>query len=453
MNFNSFEFILIFLPVVFVLFHTLPALCRIPLLLLSSLVFYGVAGIVPLIFMIVSILWGFVVALITGYTERPIWKVVAIAFPLAVLFLFKYLGFTLDSFGAGDETRDLFLFFLSITLPAGISFYTFQIVAYNLDVHAGRIEAERNPLKLATFISLFPQLIAGPILRYSQMSAQLDRIRTQRKLTIDARSGLKYLSIGLFGKVCVSDLVNVLIKNSRVVEFAQEATRADVLFLLNAYSIRIFFDFWAYSLMAIGIAKLFALDLPVNFREPYQAASPQDFWRRWHVTLSYWLRDYVYIGLGGNDRYMRNIVIVFLACGLWHGAGWSFVIWGAYHAVLVVGYHLTKPVWNRAPKVVQVAVTYALVSLGWPLFFMDLGSYLSFLQVLIDPVGQAGIYSLKHWGLIIPILCWVFFTKEARWLYNDKPLFAIDSPVVHASIAFVAVLFASYSETFIYFRF
>ncbi|MGE4219451.1 MAG: MBOAT family protein [Alphaproteobacteria bacterium] len=453
MNFNSAEFLLVFLPLVFAAFHLSPGLWRFPILLVASSVFYGVSGLVPLGFMFVSILWGFGAALLAR-RDQPLWKTLAmVSVPLIILFLFKYLDFTLVNFGASDQVRDGFLFFLSVTLPAGISFYTFQIVSYIIDAKDEVLDRPQSLLKFSVFISFFPQLIAGPILRYSDISAQLDDLRRKRWLRIDARSGLKYLSIGLFGKVCVSDLMQVLIKNSLAVDFAAEATRSDVLFLLNAYAIRIFFDFWAYSLMAMGLAKLFAIDLPVNFNEPYQARTPRDFWRRWHVTLSFWLRDYVYIRLGGNAHYVRNIAIVFLACGFWHGAGWSFVLWGVYHAVLVLGYHFVRPVWDRMPAALQVAATYCLVILAWPLFFMDVGDYAVFLNVLVSPAGGDGIYSAKHWAFIAPILAWMFLTRERYWLYNEQRRALFDSPLVHAALATVSVLFISYSSTFIYFRF
>ena len=217
--------------------------------------------------------------------------------------------------------------------------------------------------------------------------------------------------------------------------------------------IRIFYDFWAYSLIAIGLAKLISLDLPINFREPYQSHSPREFWRRWHVTLSYWLRDYLYIRIGGNNNYVRNIVIVFLACGLWHGAGWSFVVWGALHGGGVLLYHFNRRRWDSWPAFVKISLTYALISLSWPLFFMDIDRYVTLLKVLVWSTDGAGIYTLKHWFFILPILAWMFFSKERVWLYNKKPIIIIDSPVIHSLMALIAIIFASYSDTFIYFRF
>tara|TARA_E500000331_G_scaffold354890_1_gene409019 strand:- start:518 stop:1879 length:1362 start_codon:yes stop_codon:yes gene_type:complete len=453
MNFNSIDFLIIFLPITFVVFRIVPQKMRVPVLLISSLIFYGVSGLVPLAFLILSICWGFGFALVTNKTKRTSVVLGAIAFPLLVLFLFKYLNFSLDVVSASVEVRDHLIFFLSVTLPAGISFYTFQLIAFNLDVHSGKAAPERDPIKIGAFIALFPQLIAGPILRYEQLSSQLDRVTNTKKLAIDYRSAFKFIAIGLFAKVCVSDLVGVLIGNSIAVDFATSGTQQDAFFLLFAYSIRIFFDFWAYSLIAIGLAKLFALDLPVNFLEPYQSLNPRDFWRRWHVTLSNWLRDYVYIKLGGRENYLRNITIVFLACGLWHGAGWTFILWGAYHAVLVLLYHFTQPVWDRFPKVLQVFVTFVLVSMGWPLFFMDLQSYVTFMSILFLGNEGVGIYGIKHWLLVGVIMAWVWLSRERVWLYNDKAIWVFDSPMIHGACGFIALILATYSNTFIYFRF
>ena len=371
MDFNSIAFLLIFLPIVWIIFMNIKQDFRILVLLISSLIFYSISGIIPLIFMIIAISIGFYVAMLKKIKTK-LYLFLSIFPPLMILFLFKYLNFSLNIIDAGAETRNFFYFFLSVTLPAGISFYTFQIISYSMDVYAKKIKKEQNFIKLATYISLFPQLIAGPILRYSQMVKQLNNIVINKKLEIDYKNALKYLSFGLAGKVFVSDLMNMLIKNKNAYDISVDASKLDIFFLINAYSIRIFFDFWAYSLMAIGIAKLFSLDLPINFREPYQTKNPKDFWRRWHITLSLWLRDYVYIKLGGNKNYTKNIIIVFLVCGLWHGAGYSFIIWGAYHAVLVITYHYSKNKWNKLNSSFQILLTYLLISIGWPLFLIIL---------------------------------------------------------------------------------
>ena len=383
MNFNSIDFLLIFLPIVWVIFIKIKQSLRLLVLLISSLIFYSLSGIIPLIFMIIAILIGFYIAMIKKI-KKKFYLFLSIFPPLMILFLFKYLNFSLNIIDAGTETRSFFYFFLSVTLPAGISFYTFQIISYNMDVYSNKIKKEQSFIKLATYISLFPQLIAGPILRYSQMVKQLNNIVINKKLDIDYKNAFKYLSFGLAGKVFISDLMNLLIKNKNAYDISIDASKLDIFFLINAYSIRIFFDFWAYSLMAMGIAKLFSLDLPINFKEPYQTKNPKDFWRCWHITLSLWLRDYVYIKLGGNKNYIKNIIIVFLVCGLWYGAGYSFIIWGAYHAILVIIYHYSKNKWNKLNPSFQILITYFLISIGWPLFFMDITQYLKCLEFFLN---------------------------------------------------------------------
>ena len=453
MNFNAIEFLILFLPITWLCFRCVKANLRLLVLLFASIIFYAFSGLIPLLFMLIAILIGFIAAVLSNKTSKWLTITLAILPPLIILFLFKYLNFTLKNIYAGPETRDFFYFFLAVTLPAGISFYTFQIISYNIDVNEKRIKPENNLIKLATYISLFPQLIAGPILRYSQIKDQLTNIISSEKIKPDYRNAFKYLSFGLAGKVFVSDLMNLLIKNKNAFDITIDASKADIFFLINAYSIRIFFDFWAYSLMAIGLAKLFCIELPINFNEPYQSKNPKDFWRRWHITLSSWLRDYVYIKLGGNKNYSKNIIIVFLACGLWHGAGWSFVLWGAYHAILVIIYHLSRNYWDKLSIVFQVATTYLLVGIGWPLFFMDIVDYKDMILTLFNASFLGGIYSLKHWIFITPIMLWVFFSKEKYWLYNKNKHWFFDSPILHSSLLFLALIFSNYSETFIYFRF
>ncbi len=236
--------------------------------------------------------------------------------------------FHVDNVRRQQSVRSSFVFFLNVTIPAGVSFYTFHILSYSLDVSRGRIKIERNPLKMALYVTFFPQLIAGPIPRYWQIESQLEKLRNVNALKPDIVRGIKYVSYGLFFKVFVADRLFVW-QDTIFYPCFNSAARVgqlsslDALFNILAYSYRIYFDFWAYSIIAIGLGKFFCIDLPRNFDEPYISLSPKEFWRRWHMTLSFWLKDYVYLPLGGNKRYVRNIIVIFLACGLWHGAGWG----------------------------------------------------------------------------------------------------------------------------------
>lgn len=452
MLFNSIEFLVFFLPVVLIVFHNVPPRLRLGVLCLSSLFFYGWADEIPLLFLVLSVLWAYGFAFLTQkWRTRPV-LAAAVFFPLAVLFMFRYLDFTLTQVGAGESTRDAFYFFLSVTLPAGISFFTFQIASYSFDVHDGRDPPERSFVKLLTYISAFPQLIAGPILRFDQLSDQLDRLGREKDLGIDWRSGFKYLSIGLFGKVMVADFAAIMAERVGAVG---TASSLDSLLSVLLYSFRIYFDFWAYSLIAIGLGAMIGLKIPVNFNEPYMASSPRDFWRRWHISLSYWLRDYVYMRLGGNRRYVVNIVVIFAACGLWHGAGWNFVAWGIYHAAFVLLYHVLKPWWDPLPRALQIAATFTVVTLGWPLFYLDTEQWAALVRHIFTGMNfSLGAYGVNHLAFIAAVGAWTFLAREAKWLYNKERIWPlVDSPLVHAGALFMAILFLERSRTFIYFRF
>lgn len=292
MLFNSLTFLLYLLPATLFAFYLVPPQFRLLVLAISSGVFYGFSGFAPLLFMYAGILWAFTIAHLHRHLSRK-WAIsLSISFPLIVLFLFKYLDFSLNSFGVSKYDIEGFDFILNIVLPAGISFYTFQIIAYSIDVIDEKIEVEKNLLRFTTYISLFPQLIAGPILRYSEMHEQLLSLSQIKKLKPDLITGLKLISIGLFAKVFVADFFGGLTGKFNV---NANTSSLDAAFVTLSYSFQIYYDFWAYSVIAIGLAKLFCLNLPINFDEPYLSLNPKEFWRRWHITLSYWLRDYVYL--------------------------------------------------------------------------------------------------------------------------------------------------------------
>jgi alginate O-acetyltransferase complex protein AlgI len=446
--------LVLFLPATLLAFYAAPIRLRLWVIAGSSLIFYGVSGVEVLIAFIVTIAWSYCTAFLVAKWSRSSTIVLAISVPLFILIMFKYLNFILNTVQAVSETRDHFWFFLSILLPAGISFYTFELVCYSIDVADRKIEPERDPLRFVSFATFFPHLIAGPIMRYTDLREQLKTLQETPTLRPKFRSGLKLLSIGLFFKIFVADVSGMIIVKLSDVPQGQ-LMAFDQLGKLAFWSFQIYYDFWAYSVMAIGLGRFFCIELPVNFREPYLSENPREFWQRWHVTLSYWLRDYVYVRLGGRDVYVRNILVVFALVGLWHGAGWNFVAWGIYHGLLVILYHFTAPAWDRLPRPFAVAVTFVLVSLGWPLFFLSLEQYASFLEyTMTAPWGASAIRF--HHLLFLSIVGFITFgLRERKWLYNDplnrNPV--SDSPMLLASLMFVSLLFTSLSRTFIYFRF
>ncbi len=451
MNFSTSEFLFIFLPFSIILFYTVPPFLRLAVMTASSLFFYGMSGDLALALLVTTISVSALSAFIVKRWSAKWILYGAIAVPLGFLFLFKYLGFSLDVLGTGPEVRGQLNFILRYVLPAGISFYTFQVVSYLIDVHDGVVMPEKNPIKLAAFISFFPQLIAGPILRFDQISPQLDRISRVRKLRPALKNAIKYLSYGLAYKILFADVLRSLHEQHQLAS----SGALDVIFAIFSYSLIIYYDFWAYSLMAMGLAKLFCIDLPRNFREPYMSTSPKDFWRRWHVTLSYWLRDYLYFRLGGNVAYLRNMAIVFIACGIWHGAGWNFLIWGAYHAGLVILYHLTRDFWDQRHQLFKITATFILVSLGWPLFYLDFEGFLTMMTILFSLTKGDGAlqYGTFGWGYLSLVAIWTFAFREDRWLFNDKNHAISDNPVVIGILFSISVVFLYFSRTFIYFNF
>ncbi len=451
MNFNTVEFLFFFFPATLLIFYLVPMRLRLTVLFTASLVFYGSSGLVPLCLLMATIAWGYLLSNHARWLPKNLFITACVSFPLLALWLFKYLGFSFDLVQAGEGARDLFSVFMVVLIPAGISFYTFQVLAYCIDVADGTIEPERNLIKFGAFISYFPQLIAGPIVRYSEIRDQLNRISSERLVTPDAAGGLKFLAFGLFAKTFGADILLLLQERY---DIEQPTGSLDAVYSVFAYSFVIYYDFWAYSIMAIGLGRLFGIELPRNFREPYVSFSPKEFWRNWHVTLSYWVRDYLYIRLGGNRRYVVNIIIAFLATGLWHGAGLNFLVWGLFHAALVIAYHFTRPLWDRLPGPAGIALTFVMVSFGWPLFYLDFDGWLTLLaQVFSFDFTGNEIYRLRHWLFLTAIGAWTFLTREHLWLFNDKPRMVIDWVPVQVIAMFVAVVLFSLGREFIYFRF
>ena len=368
MVFSSLTFLFIFLPAVLVFYDLLPGIrAKNAVLCLFSLVFYAWGEPVYVLLMIASILLNFLAGL--GMERFPRRKslllFLALAFNLGAIGYFKYAGFFLSSL---NSLFSLHLPALRIALPIGISFYTFQILSYVIDVYRGRTAAQKNLLSLATYITMFPQLVAGPIVRYETVRDELSRRRVSLD---DFTEGLCRFFFGLGKKVLIA---NQMALAADAVFDAAALPPAGVLWIgALCYAMQIYFDFSGYSDMAIGMGRMFGFHFSENFNYPYIADSVTDFWRRWHISLSSWFREYVYIPLGGNRcgpaRQIFNLLVVWLLTGLWHGAAWTFVLWGLYYGLLLIlEKHVLGSVLARIPKTVRRFVTFLLVLFGWIVF-------------------------------------------------------------------------------------
>jgi len=457
MIYNNFAFVFIFLPLVLFAFY-LPAFRRLRVLTLvgASFIFYSLSGLEHAISLAAGIVWVFLMTrspAIVGSTWR---LVVAIIPPMLALFYYKYLGFFFENvigLEAGQEGES-FELFENIILPAGISFFTFQLIAFAIDRYRGTLPEFPDFGRFALYISFFPQLVAGPIVRYTQVNKALSRLTRFRLSSEQASAAIGYICLGLAVKVLIADTLDA--HQAAYVDSPGSISTLSALYVVFAYSFQIYFDFYGYSLVAIGLGRIFGFEFPVNFRRPYEAFNPRDFWRRWHITLSYWIRDYLYMPLGGNEAYVRNILIVFFVCGLWHGAGWTFLVWGTYHGVLVILFHFTQDTWTKLPNLMQQVLTFTLVSFGWTLFIFDFQGIESFLWSLF---GQAEISlpdpGLEAWmGLLIAAaVCFgLRFERMAEYISRHAVLANLRS-VSFAALFTVTLLFFDRSQTFIYFRF
>jgi alginate O-acetyltransferase complex protein AlgI len=323
--------------------------------------------------MLLSVVFNWQFGKLIGATDSTVarnrWLVVAIAFNLGMLIFFKYASFLLVSFGLAPLLRNTSVgFLLVLPLPIGVSFFTFQALSYLLDVHRGKFASEKSLLNLGTYISMFPQLIAGPIVRYEQIKEELHALNKDYGRLI---VGVRLFTIGLAFKVL---LANTFAKDADYVFSLDAAMLTASLAWLGAfsYSFQIYFDFAGYSLMAIGLGKCIGFTFPINFDRPYIARSVTDFWRRWHISLSSWFRDYLYIPLGGNRkgpvRTYFNLFVVFFLCGLWHGAAWNFAIWGCFHGIFLIIEKWAGDVRIRVPEILRHFYTLAVIIVSWVIF-------------------------------------------------------------------------------------
>jgi alginate O-acetyltransferase complex protein AlgI len=380
MLFNSLLFLFLFLPVAYIGFWRLRTKKhRYTWLTLASYIFYGTWNYKFCALMAFSTAVSYFAGLgMLGTTDprrRKLFLIVPVTVDLLLLGFFKYFNFTVSSFAQLSAWLHVPLHApaLNIILPVGISFYTFHTISYMVDAYRGVITPTRNFWEFSCYVSLFSQLVAGPIVRFRQVEADLDNLdHANRTRWLDI--GWSFFAIGMMKKVLLADTMAAVI-NPAWKDAAHLSTLGAWLCVLG-YTYQIYFDFSGYSDMAVGLGYLFGIRLPQNFNSPYKALNVSDFWRRWHMSLSACLRDYLYIPLGGSrgsapSLVYRNLLITMLLGGLWHGANWTFVFWGAYHGILLCLYKLVGRFWDRLPVFLQRVATFFLVVLGWVFFRAD----------------------------------------------------------------------------------
>jgi alginate O-acetyltransferase complex protein AlgI len=376
MLFNSFVFLFCFLPVTYAVFWLLKtARSRYVWLTITGYIFYGYWNPRFTLLMAFSTAVSFTAGL--GFLRwndpkhRRLCLVLPITVDLLLLGFFKYANFALDSARTVFHVfgTEVSLPYLNVVLPIGISFYTFHTITYIVDCYRGVIRPTRNFFEFSSYVSLFSQLVAGPIVRFRQIEEDLESLGHADRRRWLAK-GISFLVIGMAEKVLLADSLAAFV-DPALAHYATLSTAGAWLAMLG-YTFQLYFDFCGYSDMAVGLGYLFGIRIPQNFNSPYKALNPSDFWRRWHISLSSCLRDYLYIPLGGNrlgeSRTYRNMMLTMLIGGLWHGASWTFVVWGAYHGLLLAVYRRFGKWWDAIPARLAQAVTFLLIVVGWTLF-------------------------------------------------------------------------------------
>ena len=474
MVFSSNVFLFVFLPVVMLVYYLIDSKFKNIFLLLASLFFYFWGEPIFVLIMLASITINYVFGLVIHYTKIHNLKLIikrivifsGIIANLGLLFYFKYLDFSIE---IANKLFHSNLALRNIALPIGISFFTFQGMTYIIDLYWDKVPVQKNPLKVALYISLFPQLIAGPIVRYIDINEQID------KRTVDIekyRNGLERFTIGLAKKIIIANTVALIADNVFSVPYIELSITTAWLGII-CYSLQIYFDFSGYSDMAIGLGKMFGFDFLENFNYPYIAKSITEFWRRWHISLSTFFRDYVYIPLGGNRKgnVYINLSIVFVLTGLWHGASMNFVIWGVWHGLFMLIERILKSKQLeifKIPNIIKRLYTLIVVLISWVFFRSDTLEYATgYLGIMFginkpQNVGFSTMYYLDAFSIFIIIIAIIASTGILPNVINNKMskkpdflAFNIAKMVYYTILILVCAAFVMTStyNPFIYFRF
>jgi alginate O-acetyltransferase complex protein AlgI len=393
------------------------------------------------------------------------WVVVfSIAVNLGLLIAFKYSGFIYDNIAA---IISLPFDRPTVTLPIGISFYTFQTISYTVDVYRGEVKAQRNPMNFLLFVSLYHQLVAGPIVRYKTIA---DEINGRKFHWDDFSSGIGRFSLGLFKKIVIANAAGALVDSYLINQF-DSLTSVTAWFGITLFAVQIYFDFSGYSDMAIGLGRMFGFHYDENFKNPYAANSITDFWRRWHISLSTFFRDYVYIPLGGNKkgagRMYLNILIVWTLTGMWHGASWNYMLWGLYFALLMFAEKaFLLKFYDLVPSVIRYSITLVLVVFGWSLFyFEDLSRFGEFCAALVNFSPNESVsflFDIKQnafWFGLVILFCIPWnefgFVNQRLTSLSAHPVLLSSKIVLHIGVLLICTSFlvGSTYNPFLYFRF
>ncbi|MCI8796677.1 MAG: MBOAT family protein [Dorea sp.] len=493
MLFSSIVFLFTFLPIILVLYYLVPRIYvnilssrgiknakeryypavrtyKNIVVLSGSLIFYAWGEPVYLFLMVFSIMFNYISGLDIARNLKNKEKakrslIYNVGVNLLILGFFKYEGFLLDSINA---VLPVDIPFRELPLPIGISFYTFQILSYIIDVYRGEVEVQKNLIDFAVYVTMFPQLIAGPIVQY----ADIDRQLHARKETIENfGEGTLFFIRGLSKKVLLANTIGMVFQKVSLMD-AEQVSVLSAWLGCAAYTFQIYFDFSGYSDMAVGLGKMLGFEFKKNFFYPYVSTSITEFWRRWHISLSTWFRDYVYIPLGGNRvskrAHVRNIMVVWMLTGLWHGAAWNFVIWGLYYGILLlIEKYILTDVIEKIPMVVRHIYCLAFVMIGWVFFFSPtLGSAVDYLKLMVGAEGHGFIDKQGLYILMTNGWMWVMLVLGSTPAVHDfyegfiysKGQAKMKAAVNCAIYAILFLLCVAYLVTesynpFLYFRF
>ena len=458
MVFSSILFIFRFLPIAMGIYFLTPKKLKNLSLLILSLIFYSWGEPRYFLLMIASIFVDYFISInIEKNNKNKKIKIlllaISIIFNLGILFFFKYINFFIENI---NSIFNMSLNNVKITLPLGISFYTFQTMSYTIDVFLGKVKAEKNIINFGAFVCLFPQLIAGPIVKYIDISKELKN----RDINLDEiQEGIRLFILGLGSKVLIANNIGSLWNEVETMGFNNISTILAWMGII-AFSLQIYFDFNGYSLMAIGLGKILGFNFPNNFNYPYESRSITEFWRRWHITLGQWFKQYVYIPLGGNRlgraRTYFNLFIVWFLTGLWHGASYNFILWGLYFFILIcIEKNGLLNLLNKH-KLISHIYTIFFILVGWVLFaVIDLNKIINFLKkMFIFNAGNEWIYYLRNY-IIIYTIAIIFSTSFLKKIYNKFVKSNIVDTIILITIFLLSIAYlvdSSYNP-FLYFRF